>query len=120
MVVTGRDAGPTLVLAHGFGRDQNRWRLVVPPLAERYRLVLFDHTGSGRSDALCTLRAAAVYAADPAGALTSLNTVLHREYRGADPRYYAVVAAVTELLVGFGDDTALLALSVPLPGGDPP
>nr|WP_225958125.1 alpha/beta hydrolase [Amycolatopsis lexingtonensis] len=38
------------MLAHGFGCDQNLWRLVVPPLGERYRVVLFDHTGSGRSD----------------------------------------------------------------------
>lgn len=48
--VTGRDDGPVLVLAHGFGCDQNMWRLVVPALAERYRLVLFDYVGSGGSD----------------------------------------------------------------------
>ncbi|WP_372508814.1 alpha/beta fold hydrolase [Amycolatopsis iheyensis] len=50
VVVTGREDGPVVVLAHGFGCDQNLWRLVVPELAERYRLVLFDHTGAGRSD----------------------------------------------------------------------
>lgn len=50
VVVTGREDGPTVVLAHGFGCDQNLWRLVVPELAERYRVVLFDHTGAGRSD----------------------------------------------------------------------
>jgi len=50
VVVTGREDGPTLLLAHGFGCDQNLWRLVVPELAERYRVVLFDHTGAGRSD----------------------------------------------------------------------
>ncbi|MEV6876691.1 alpha/beta hydrolase [Amycolatopsis sp. NPDC051128] len=50
VVVTGRDDGPTVLLAHGFGCDQNLWRLVVPELAERYRVVLFDHTGAGRSD----------------------------------------------------------------------
>ncbi|WP_318306337.1 alpha/beta fold hydrolase [Amycolatopsis solani] len=50
VVVTGLEDGPTLLLAHGFGCDQNLWRLVVPALAERYRVVLFDHTGSGRSD----------------------------------------------------------------------
>jgi len=50
VTVTGREEGPTLLLAHGFGCDQNLWRLVVPELARRYRVVLFDHTGAGRSD----------------------------------------------------------------------
>ncbi|MFI6374303.1 alpha/beta fold hydrolase [Streptomyces sp. NPDC050546] len=48
--VIGRDDAPVLVLAHGFGCDQNMWRLVVPVLAERYRVVLFDYVGSGGSD----------------------------------------------------------------------
>jgi sigma-B regulation protein RsbQ len=51
VTVTGREDGPTVLLAHGFGCDQNLWRLVVPMLAERFRVVLFDHIGSGRSDA---------------------------------------------------------------------
>lgn len=50
VVVTGRDDGPTVVLAHGFGCDQNLWRLVAPALAERFRVVLFDHVGAGKSD----------------------------------------------------------------------
>ncbi len=49
-MVTGRPDGPTVLLAHGFGCDQNLWRLVVPALAERFRVVLFDHIGAGRSD----------------------------------------------------------------------
>lgn len=40
----------TLLLAHGFGCDQSMWRYLVPHLVERYRLVLFDYTGSGNSD----------------------------------------------------------------------
>jgi sigma-B regulation protein RsbQ len=50
VVVVGRDDGPVVVLAHGFGCDQNMWRLVVPALAEKCRVVLFDHVGAGRSD----------------------------------------------------------------------
>jgi sigma-B regulation protein RsbQ len=50
VVVTGRDDGPTVLLAHGFGCDQNLWRFVVPALAERFRVVLFDHVGAGESD----------------------------------------------------------------------
>ncbi|HUQ59476.1 alpha/beta hydrolase [Lentzea sp.] len=51
VTVTGREDGPAVLLAHGFGCDQNLWRLIVPALAERFRVVLFDHIGSGRSDA---------------------------------------------------------------------
>lgn len=50
VTVTGNPQGPTVVLAHGFGCDQNMWRLTVPALAERYRVVMFDYVGSGRSD----------------------------------------------------------------------
>ncbi|MEU4741560.1 alpha/beta hydrolase [Actinosynnema sp. NPDC023658] len=50
VVVTGVDDGPVLVLAHGFGCDQNLWRAVVPALAARCRVVLFDHVGAGQSD----------------------------------------------------------------------
>ncbi len=51
VTVTGNPQGPTVVLAHGFGCDQNMWRLTVPALVDDYRVVLFDHVGSGRSDA---------------------------------------------------------------------
>jgi len=50
VVVTGRPDGRTVLLAHGFGCDQNMWRLVVPRLAQDFRVVLFDHVGAGRSD----------------------------------------------------------------------
>ncbi|MCT9093539.1 alpha/beta hydrolase [Streptomyces sp. ASQP_92] len=51
VTVTGNPQGRTVVLAHGFGCDQNMWRLVVPALAEDYRVVLFDYVGAGRADA---------------------------------------------------------------------
>ncbi|KYK13514.1 MULTISPECIES: alpha/beta hydrolase [Streptomyces] len=50
VTVTGNPSGPTVVLAHGFGCDQNMWRLTVPALADDYRVVLFDYVGAGRSD----------------------------------------------------------------------
>jgi sigma-B regulation protein RsbQ len=50
VVVTGRADGRTVLLAHGFGCDQNMWRLVVPRLARDFRVVVFDHVGAGRSD----------------------------------------------------------------------
>jgi sigma-B regulation protein RsbQ len=45
-----RVTGRTIVLAHGFGCDQNMWRLVEPALAKDFRVVLFDYVGAGRSD----------------------------------------------------------------------
>lgn len=39
-----------LVFAHGFGCDQNMWRLLAPQYASRFRTVTFDHVGSGLSD----------------------------------------------------------------------
>jgi sigma-B regulation protein RsbQ len=48
--VVGRVDGPTIMLAHGFGCDQNLWRLVTERLVPDYRVVLFDHVGAGASD----------------------------------------------------------------------
>ena len=48
--MTGPEDRPVVMLAHGFGCDQNLWRLIAPQLAENFRVVLFDHVGAGRSD----------------------------------------------------------------------
>lgn len=46
--VLGR--GPrTMVLAHGYGCDQNMWRFIVPAFENEYRIVLFDYVGHGKS-----------------------------------------------------------------------
>ncbi|MGH8074206.1 MAG: alpha/beta fold hydrolase [Lysobacter sp.] len=43
--------GPaTLVFAHGFGCDQNMWRLMAPSYEDRYRTLRYDLVGSGKSD----------------------------------------------------------------------
>ena len=39
-----------MLFAHGFGCDQNMWRLVTPAFEDEYRIVLFDHVGAGGSD----------------------------------------------------------------------
>ncbi len=39
-----------MVFAHGFGCDQNMWRFVAPAFDEDFRVILFDHVGSGNSD----------------------------------------------------------------------
>ncbi|KOG44716.1 sigma factor sigB regulation protein rsbQ [Streptomyces virginiae] len=48
--VGGSPGRPVVMLAHGFGCDQNMWNLVTPALAEDYQVVLFDYVGSGGSD----------------------------------------------------------------------
>ena len=40
----------TIVFAHGFGCDQNMWRLVEPAFETQFQTVLFDHVGAGGSD----------------------------------------------------------------------
>ncbi|MFI5844981.1 alpha/beta fold hydrolase [Catenuloplanes sp. NPDC051500] len=47
---TGRDDGPVVMLAHGFGCDQHMWRRITATLGERSRVLLFDHVGAGGSD----------------------------------------------------------------------
>jgi sigma-B regulation protein RsbQ len=43
--------GPRVMMfAHGYGCDQNMWRFVTPAFEDRYKIVLFDHVGHGRSD----------------------------------------------------------------------
>lgn len=43
--------GPrTLILCNGFGYNQGLWHHLAPALAAQYRVVLFDHVGSGESD----------------------------------------------------------------------
>ncbi|UOX89221.1 SpoIIE family protein phosphatase [Amycolatopsis sp. FBCC-B4732] len=80
---------------------------------------LGDVSGKGAGAAVVTslarytLRAAAAYDPAPATVLAHLNTVLHQEYRGADPRYCTVVQGV----VRPDDDGAAVTLGS---GGHPP
>lgn len=47
--ILGKQGAPVLILAHGFGCDQNMWRFVLPELQQHYQIVLFDYVGSGNS-----------------------------------------------------------------------
>lgn len=40
----------TIMLAHGFGCDQQMWRFLTPLLKDDYRIVLFDYVGCGKAD----------------------------------------------------------------------
>jgi sigma-B regulation protein RsbQ len=48
--VVGPGDKPTIMLAHGFGCDQQLWRMVVSELLPSFQIVLFDHVGSGAAD----------------------------------------------------------------------
>jgi len=39
-----------IVFAHGYGCDQNMWRFVTPAFQDKYKIVLYDHVGFGKSD----------------------------------------------------------------------
>src|SRR3954470_10491397 len=39
-----------MLFAHGFGCDQNMWRLVAPAFEASHRVILFDHVGAGKAD----------------------------------------------------------------------
>jgi sigma-B regulation protein RsbQ len=41
----------TILFAHGYGCDQTMWRFVAPAFHDKYRVVLFDYVGAGKSDA---------------------------------------------------------------------
>ncbi len=42
--------GPTILYAHGFGCNQGMWSDITPAFEGKYRQVLFDYVGSGKSD----------------------------------------------------------------------
>lgn len=48
--VSGVPDGQPIVFAHGFGCDQNMWRLVAPRFEDAFRVITFDHIGAGASD----------------------------------------------------------------------
>ncbi len=48
--VTGRPGGQALMFAHGFGCDQHMWRFVAPAFEDAFRVIRFDHAGSGAAD----------------------------------------------------------------------
>jgi sigma-B regulation protein RsbQ len=49
--VNVRGTGSTaMVFAHGYGCDQNMWRLLTPAFEDRYRVITYDLVGAGGSD----------------------------------------------------------------------
>jgi sigma-B regulation protein RsbQ len=75
--VSGARDSRALLFAHGFGCDQRVWRYVAPAFEPEFRVILFDHLGSGRSDRRCydPARHASLrgYAQDVAGLVAALG-----------------------------------------------
>jgi sigma-B regulation protein RsbQ len=75
--IVGEEHGLTILLAHGFGCDQNLWRLIVDRLKSDFRLVLFDLVGAGSSDPgawdAATYSSLAGHAADVVGIVDELD-----------------------------------------------
>ena len=49
--ILGRENAPVIVFANSLGSDFRIWQAVVPYLADRYRILLYDKRGHGLSDA---------------------------------------------------------------------
>lgn len=66
-------AGPAVLLLHDWPQHWYAWRLVIPPLAERYRVLAMDLRGFGWSDIAWEGFDRETLAADAAGALHRLD-----------------------------------------------
>ena len=48
--LVGQEDGPALMLVQGFGCDQVIWDRMLPAFTDTYKVVLFDHAGTGGAD----------------------------------------------------------------------
>ena len=48
--VSIRGTGPPMLFVHGYGCDQNMWRMLAPHFENRYTTILLDLVGNGNSD----------------------------------------------------------------------
>lgn len=44
------DGDETIVFAHGFGTDQTAWKHIVKAFRDKFRIILFDTIGNGKTD----------------------------------------------------------------------
>jgi 3-oxoadipate enol-lactonase len=66
-------AGAPLVLIGGLGLDLSEWGSIVPWLAERYEVIVFDNRGAGRTDKPDMPYSIGMMAEDTAGLMRALG-----------------------------------------------
>ena len=66
--------GPPLLLVAGLGGNRNSWLAVLPELASRHRVIVFDNRGTGQSDVPDGPYSMDELAADTAGLIDALGT----------------------------------------------
>lgn len=71
-VLTG-EVGPPLVLVHGSWGDHTSWDLIVPALAQRFRVLAYDRRGHGQSERPPSQGSAEEDAADLAALIAHLG-----------------------------------------------
>ena len=137
----GADDGPPVVLVMGLGGDSTAWPFQLAALAPRYRVLVFDNRGAGRSDApdtpyttrgmagdlLALLDALDVERAHLVGlslggtiaqeaALAAparvLSLQLHATWAGPHPYFQALIGAVRGARQSFEPEAFYRALSV--------
>ncbi|MGY4398743.1 aminoacrylate hydrolase [Sphingomonas sp. UYAg733] len=54
--IHGSPGAPSLILSSGMGGSANYWRPNIAALAEHFRVIAYDHRGTGRSDRIVTPR----------------------------------------------------------------
>ncbi len=70
---TGGSAGPPLLLIAGLGYGLWQWHKMLPGLAQRHQVILFDNRGAGRSAKPAGPYTVQMLAADTAGLLDALG-----------------------------------------------
>jgi sigma-B regulation protein RsbQ len=101
VTITGPADAQPMVFAHGFGCDQNMWRLVAPTFADRFRVVLFDFPGAGGADP-------AAYDPDRHASLQGYAEDVLAILRGLDLRDVVLVGHSVSAMIG-----ALAAIAEP-------
>lgn len=65
--------GEPLLMIQGYGRYSGHWTTLIPPFSKKYRVIIFDNRGTGRSDKPETAYTMKGMAADAKGLLDAIG-----------------------------------------------